>query len=316
MCGIFGFSHFTDVTRRMVPFLALEMEFRGRDSWGATDGTRSVRRLGCITNTWWDAAPEVLAWERGIFHTRGASTGSVTLANAHPFQFTLRDEAGGVVRDVIGVHNGIVSNHENLAKKYNRSSEVDSMHIFQHLAEGKETEEIHGWGNIAWYTSDEEFPSGTLRLLRFNSEALHVAKLTTGEIVFASVAESITRAAGLVGSGVRKFYNIHPETVYRVEISVENEWVLFERNVKMQFGTRGTMWNHTSTHTPYSFDRRTSYYTPAKPPTLATLQHSDRIKHICLIPMCEKLVAPSRREGLVCKKHLDEIMKDAGYLEW
>lgn len=317
MCGIFGVSHNTDVTRRMLPLLALEMEFRGRDSWGATDGTSTYHSLGYITDGWYDAhlAPDgPSGWDRVIYHTRGASTGAVTLQNAHPYTFT-HTTPDGVERRVVGIHNGIISNHEALLKKYSRTSEVDSMHIYQHISEGLPTEELCGWGNLAWYTTDSDYPTGTLRLLRFNNDALHVAKLTTGEIVFCSLKDSIIRASAMAGSSIHKFFTIEPETVYRVGTAPDGDWVLFQRTERMRFGGRVAPWVGSFTQFPHhptggDLDRPLRMHNPPSPLTLATLHQRDRANHICIIPACDHLVTPSRRDGLLCKKHLAEVVDD------
>src|ERR1700677_4177785 len=118
----------------MLPLLALEMEFRGRDSWGATDGRSVTRCLGRITDGWYNEFIDPAGWggwDRAIFHTRGASTGVVTIPNSHPYTFT-HTLPDGAVRRVVGIHNGIISNHEALNNKYSRTHEVDSMHIYQH----------------------------------------------------------------------------------------------------------------------------------------------------------------------------------------
>ena len=46
----------------------------------------------------------------------------------------------------MGIHNGCITNHEALNIKYERKFEVDSMHIFAHIAEKKAKP-----GNKTWY---------------------------------------------------------------------------------------------------------------------------------------------------------------------
>ena len=51
MCGIFGFNKATEATWAMTPFLAWDMERRGRDSWGVTNGVDRVhKQVGTITS--------------------------------------------------------------------------------------------------------------------------------------------------------------------------------------------------------------------------------------------------------------------------
>ena len=157
MCGIAGFSHTTDVTRRMAPHLLWDIESRGKDSWGATDGLDTVRVLGPVTNTYVDNRDIIEGWERTIFHTRGASTGEVTVENQHPFYFVEGEEnTPGWKRSIMGIHNGIVNNHSELNRKYSRNFSVDSMHIFKHLVERRVD---HPRGNrVHAYAVRPQFP--------------------------------------------------------------------------------------------------------------------------------------------------------------
>ena len=211
MCGLYGFSKGSDRTRFMTPILALHMESRGHDSWGVTDGDYTFKHLGQISDSfeefWLDGA---------ITHTRAASCGAKTIRNAHPFEFTGPD--GKVI---VGIHNGHVSNWQDLKVKYpeRKSFEVDSEHIFAHLAEGKDVGELGGYGNLAWY----EFPQGkggpkTLKFSCFNSDNLHIAQLPEGEVVFASTARAIEEACRFGGIGEKEwfFYKIEKNKVYGI----------------------------------------------------------------------------------------------------
>src|ERR1700734_3632924 len=172
MCGICGTSNLTDTTRRMMPYLLWSIEDRGRDSWGATDGTDCVKVLGPVTSSFERHADHVLGWDRAIFHTRAASTGEVTVENQHPFRFVRGgtiDPEGNIIdtpedpwlKTVVGIHNGIVSNHLELKNKYSRHNfDVDSMHIFRHIVDGRPMSEIYGWGNLAWYDYTPEDRGG------------------------------------------------------------------------------------------------------------------------------------------------------------
>src|SRR6185369_5475907 len=115
MCGIFGFSNTTPLTRLMTPTLAICMEQRGDHSWGVTDGEAIYKRKGSIIDTFEDCD-----FDGPVDHTRMATVGVVSDRNAHPFRYE-----GKYI--VTGVHNGHISNYAALKERYkNRSTfEVD-----------------------------------------------------------------------------------------------------------------------------------------------------------------------------------------------
>jgi hypothetical protein len=75
-------------------------------------------------------------------HTRQPTIGAVTKENSHPFE----------IGNIIGAHNGMVSNWKMLEDKYpeRKPFAVDSMHIFAHLNEGKDMKELQCYGAIEW----------------------------------------------------------------------------------------------------------------------------------------------------------------------
>jgi glucosamine--fructose-6-phosphate aminotransferase (isomerizing) len=106
MCGIFGYVG----SRSDVPQLILtglkKLEYRGYDSWGiAVDhdsGIKVEKRVGKIG----DAETSLPSARAGIGHTRWATHGGVTDANAHPHL----DCSGKLAV----IHNGIVHNYREL----------------------------------------------------------------------------------------------------------------------------------------------------------------------------------------------------------
>lgn len=205
MCGLFGFSKLNERTRDMARFLAYAMVYRGDDSWGASNGVDVIKELGPITNDF--HIP--LGWKEGIFHTRGASVGAVTQHNAHPF--VVKHDG----RRVIGIHNGGVRNYEELNNRYQRKCEVDSEHIFYHLAERRNLGELFGAGTIVWYDIYHE--RQTIHLARWNYGDLVIARLKDNNgIVFCSTKDPIILSAAMSGLKIDSFYQTIMEGFWHV----------------------------------------------------------------------------------------------------
>jgi hypothetical protein len=144
MCGLFGFSLRAPVARGqledMLIVLALENERRGDDSWGFWSNNLGVKKgIGSITTADEYYRPMTRA-TTVMAHTRWATTGKVIAENSHPFE----------IRNLIGAHNGVVSNHWELNHKYERGYAVDSMHIFGHMANNLSLSEVHAYGAITF----------------------------------------------------------------------------------------------------------------------------------------------------------------------
>lgn len=130
MCGIIGIVSNSDVAERLVDGLR-RLEYRGYDSAGVAalyDGAIERRRAeGKLNNLAREMIAEPLPGTIGIAHTRWATHGAPTTANAHP-------HATG---EVALVHNGIIENYKPLreallAKGRHFDSETDS-EVVAHL---------------------------------------------------------------------------------------------------------------------------------------------------------------------------------------
>ena len=214
MCGLFGWHWGTEITtaERVViaTTLAREMDDRGSQSWGAWSPdveTFCVKDVGSILDG--PNAMRLAQFDRMAVHTRFATHGDVTTDNAHPFR------AGGI----IGAHNGCIWNNTALDVKYPaRNFDVDSMHLIAHLAEGKPTSELTGYGAVVW--SDAADP-GAFYVGRFCGGELSVAIVLGADNAPAGIVWASTKLAliqALNGAGVRySVLQTKEGMVYRID---------------------------------------------------------------------------------------------------
>ncbi|HHA2759333.1 glutamine--fructose-6-phosphate transaminase (isomerizing) [Stenotrophomonas sp. GD03654] len=133
MCGIVGAIADRDVVPVLIEGLK-RLEYRGYDSSGiavidhaARPEVRRVRRTGRVSEMATAAEAEGFNAVLGIGHTRWATHGGVTEANAHPH----------ISHGVALVHNGIIENHEEQREKlralgYTFESQTDT-EVIAHL---------------------------------------------------------------------------------------------------------------------------------------------------------------------------------------
>src|SRR5919197_1952456 len=134
MCGIVGYVGKNDATPILIDGLR-RLEYRGYDSAGIAlvhDGHLQVRRsVGKIAALERALAREPVQGRLGVAHTRWATHGKPSDANAHPH----RDCSSMVAV----VHNGIIENHASLRKSLERDghtfgSQTDT-EVVAHLIE-------------------------------------------------------------------------------------------------------------------------------------------------------------------------------------
>src|SRR3989338_3669717 len=125
MCGIFGYSGKRQDGGKSVVEGLKNLEYRGYDSWGVACTTKAgitIRKdIGKISTVSSDDFSETCCL--ALAHTRWATHGGVTPANAHPH--LSRDGTVAVV------HNGIIENYAELketlkTKGYTFVSQTDT----------------------------------------------------------------------------------------------------------------------------------------------------------------------------------------------
>ena len=222
MCGIFGYAkrqnaqndNQLEIIKKVLTNLADESVVRGTDSTGISMINPSSRRTFKATAP----SSEVVAnktWKSNILdrvdrnntiaigHVRLATHGVVNNRNAHPF------EKGNVV----GAHNGIIYNYNKLAKKYNKSIEVDSEIIFESLnlnSKKKALEELEGDFAISWIRDSNRI----VHLARESSRPLSVAYWKKAKtLIWASTDDILKKALKRAGLSLKQV-SLRSEVIY------------------------------------------------------------------------------------------------------
>jgi hypothetical protein len=220
MCGIYGFQlkpgkKPDSKVQRLALLLGSMNDNRGGHSWGwHSPGAGTHKGLGLVS----PHAMKAGNFTQVLAHTRFATTGEKTIPNAHPFKFG----------NIIGAHNGVISNHSDLNKEFDRKFEVDSMHIFAHLNEGKDFKDLRGYGAIEWV--NKKMP-GEIFLCRLNSQGSLAVAQTREGVVWSSDKDHLE--ISLAGSGLHfeNFYEVSPESVYSCQ-----DGVLYKTESKLELG--------------------------------------------------------------------------------
>lgn len=185
MCGIFGYSVSSNkqlsYTKRVALTSILQTlnDGRGGDSWGyyALDKSGEIKLNHGIGEIIRVPSRELAIHRVIMAHTRKATTGGVSEENCHPFD----------IKNIIGAHNGMISNHAELNKKYERKFAVDSMHIFGHIADNLPINELEGYGAIEYI--DKKAP-----------DRVHLAKLRHGQLSIVGIGKGPEDVHGIVWS--------------------------------------------------------------------------------------------------------------------
>lgn len=215
MCGIFGWQWqehakpSREARVKVALALGLLNDNRGGKSWGYAglpqgkmESPFVSRGLGNIVGE----ASRLATWTSLMGHTRMPTNGSVSVDNAHPFEFG----------NIIGAHNGMVYNWRSMEEKYpeRKPFAVDSMHIIAHLAEGKDFGELECYGAIEWI--DRTQP-GIIYLSRLTDGGDLCLVKTEQGVLWSSSKDHMDKALEAACLKATKRYRTDPGEVVFVE---------------------------------------------------------------------------------------------------
>lgn len=127
MCGIFGCVTNRDVNVALMTYWGLrDLEYRGYDSWGIAAATPKgfyvTKSVGKISEAKEEDFQGV-SGRRALGHSRWATHGAVTEANAHPHL--------SHNQTIAVIHNGIIENHEELRAELVREFALPPEELFR-----------------------------------------------------------------------------------------------------------------------------------------------------------------------------------------
>jgi hypothetical protein len=149
-----------------------------------------------------------------LLHTRYATTDARSVNDAHPF--TIVRDGAPVLH---GMHNGIIYNARDMAEKHGRPYTVDSLEMFEILADAFASNdfstfsELQGYGVIVWVTASEP---ECIHFCRLTDDGdLVIAALKGGGIMWASTKSILEQGLKAGDLEVEHFYKIKTGEVYK-----------------------------------------------------------------------------------------------------
>lgn len=219
MCGLAGFSGITaSAAQRLILVSSLG---EGIDRRGGHGAGFAAERDGAILHQkrmpeWSDAPisflePAAMA-HACIMHARYATHGSVKKRNAHPFNVT----RNGVPK-LYGAHNGIIYDARESAIANGRKFSVDSLELFELLADGMldDIANLEGYGVITWL--DAENPLGVNIARLTDSGELAVVSLKSGGFVWGSTKRIVENACWRAELRIDREWELEDGRAYRIE---------------------------------------------------------------------------------------------------
>lgn len=128
MCGIFGYIGQTPGNNGILHSLMLLNTTRGTDSTGLLYNNTVYKSIQPAFEFLTDADVNLNGKSTIVIgHTRKSTFGAHTINNAHPFMFDKDLELSEKRGNIIGVHNGTVSNYKDIAQTYKLDSTIYNM---------------------------------------------------------------------------------------------------------------------------------------------------------------------------------------------
>ena len=275
MCGIFGFAKTSgrqsdnelDILKRVVTELTDESSIRGTDSTGFSIIDKNNRYTyktlvdssTLVSYPEWDILLDKVNRDTTIFmgHVRLATTGSIKVENAHPFN----------IGSVTGVHNGIIHNYNQVSKELGKDTpDVDSQVLFQSLNKremSKAFEDIDGDFAITWVKDS----NSKVHLARESGRPMVVAYWKKARVLLWASTRDILLDAMTRAGLVLPIKKVKEDYIYTYDTDMFDsrpnvDSVEFETLSQLDYGYRNYNWKPYSGGT-VQYYRNNSNMSPA-----------------------------------------------------
>jgi hypothetical protein len=274
MCGIFGqaTNNPSKINSANIKILGMINESRGKNSCGITiDGEiyHGLENEKLFTDFAKGKSFKAKKYPIVIGHTRQASVGVINHHNAHPFGFG--DNNGDY--EFIGVHNGTLNNHEDLAKKYNIETypktiegnisswrtKIDSEILLEILHSEKNVKvlsEYNGKAALVWTLTTEPDTiylfsgksiedEGDSQTTAKEERPMNVWIESKNNFYFSSLPEALY----IIGGSKENVFQIRYNTIFKVKngdfknaemITVSRRKCFQDRPIKKHYGTHSS----------------------------------------------------------------------------
>ena len=250
MCGIYGLaksprpysSHDLKVAKKVLRAIAVESEARGSHSSGIaqigqnTKIHKSLLPSSKFVNgqSYAEAVNSLIEGNRILLgHTRFATEGAVTKANAHPFK----------VGSVIGAHNGCVYNFEEMQTRLDKKCPVDSQLIFKSInINDNLTNAVKHFDSDFALSFIKEDPL-TLYLCRESNRPLFVAYVQSLQTLFYASEKSFIEK-GLMNGKVKSadIFELNKNTLYKFDTRLFGNKVTNVNKTVFEYESRVYQW--------------------------------------------------------------------------
>lgn len=273
MCGIAGFCLNVEDhvdARKLSAALLEQIISRGKDATGAAwynakqnevRYTKAPYSAKTFVQTRLPAMPSGV--KNVILHTRFATKGDKKFtANNHPI----------VVENLVGVHNGHISNDDAILKAYpdhKRMGQVDSEAAFVMAKYAKNPLEaftkIQGRAALAWINGDN---GKELHLARITDSPLCVAQTPNGSTIFASTKPLLEKAMKTAGLSIEWITEMNEYEYMKVSNGMIAEYTDFKPTWKKEQEAKEELAYRTE-------QARRAKYGTVKAPAWATMPTED-----------------------------------------